>query len=140
VHCFQHNEAKKQANGAERFQQNQDHFALEMKEQSLMALQMVALSNFWIRNWWGSAPPAIPWSCSNSLSGAVRSKCSAASATKETPAIAAFSHFLYAADEARPNENQLTMWPAQKFMISNQTKWNNIHPSFEKSDQETRET
>jgi HJR/Mrr/RecB family endonuclease len=45
---------------------------------------------------------------------AVRSKCSAASATKETPAIAAFSHFLYAADETRPNDNQLTKRSVQK--------------------------
>lgn len=31
-----------------------------------------------------------------------RSNCSAASATKETPAIAAFSHLLYSAEETTP--------------------------------------
>lgn len=44
--------------------------------------------------------PAVSCSCSPPLSLIVFSKCSAASATKETPAIAAFSHFLYADDEA----------------------------------------
>lgn len=42
------------------------------------------------------------------LSLDVRSKCSAASATKETPAIAAFSHFLYAEDAVPQTAKQTT--------------------------------
>lgn len=47
----------------------------------------------------------LPWSAPipTSLSAASRSTCSAASATKETPAIAAFSHFLYAMDDVAPD-------------------------------------
>jgi len=47
-------------------------------------------------------PPCEFWTSPTSLSIVARSKCSAASATNETPAIAAFSHLLYAAVDAEP--------------------------------------
>jgi len=48
---------------------------------------------------------------------ALRSSSSAASATKETPAIAALSHFLYAADATTPPEtnHQLSTLMQQRF-------------------------
>jgi hypothetical protein len=96
---------KRWAKEAELCQQDQDPFGLEIKLETNHAVKnfkRLELNPFWnmertIRN-----PPGEPGSCSTSLSVAARSKCSAASATKETPAIAAFSHFLYAADETTP--------------------------------------
>jgi hypothetical protein len=41
----------------------------------------------------------------------LRSSSSAASATKETPAMAALSHFLYAADATVPPKTQVTSYP-----------------------------
>lgn len=76
----------------------------------------------------GTHPPAIPGSWSTSLSVAVRSKCSAASATKETPAIAAFSHFLYAADEITPVSHPAVTRPRKIMMLQhflNMKIWEN---------------
>lgn len=63
----------------------------------------------------GLHSPGALWSCSTSLSLVVRSKCSAASATRETPAIAAFSHLLYAADETAAARNPKSTRPDQNF-------------------------